>query len=377
MEYILKRPKNSSREFSGEIASVGRHGVVRSVSAVRSAWNLKQRAQEVVKSVELASGCPFEREANSPQGEKNGAAPLSLGYGTYLDAGFSSPQDSMVAEVMKNPQHRWSRFDQKRGVRGKIVGFSSGSRMRLMKKAASLPKGCPCHFVTLTTPFELSASDLKEHLWALWRRFERKWEGKRVGMIWKMEPHKSGEWHFHLLVYGCKFIPHLWLKANWADVLGTAGVKGAFHFGADVTWVDGNLKAVQAYVSKYFGKDVEAGYYGEECGRVWGCRGDLPIKDKVQMGLTVLELIWVWRIISRKRKTNVVKMSPMLLSNSPPDFAENAKRILRPRKANPYYGMRQMSAGKCEELEAQIAKRKKWMAQREAELAKLTETGKV
>ena len=263
---------------------------------------------------------------NAPCGAECERSELSLGNIPYLDVAITMKNGAMVCEIPKNPFHQYKRAENfVRGVgRGKIREFSSKSRMRLIKKMAEVQKGSPCHFVSLTFPSSIGCQEAKSHLWAFWRRFERTFTGK-IGMIWKLEPQKRGVWHFHLMVYGIKFIPHRWAKFAWSQIIGSQGVRGAFDRGVDIKFVPASLRILRSYVAKYFSKDAAEVYETkEDIGRVWGVRGKLPVGEVVKYFMTEKELVWLWRLVSRKNKRNQVKMSPVFFSDSPPEFINRA-----------------------------------------------------
>ena len=235
-------------------------------------------------------------------------------------------RDGRRAKIPKPTNHKWQRkempwFEQETQTRGKVVSFSARSRIRLMSKVAEVQREVPCHFVSLTFPdYSTTPEQAKEFLWAWWRRFERKFP--KVGMIWKIEPQERGTPHFHLLIFGAKYIPHLWAKATWADVLQSAGYAGAFHRGVDLKFVPGSWRVIAAYITKYFSKPVTM----EGMGRVWGCRGrtHIPWATMAMICLTERDLTWIWRLIARKRKKNLVSMSVNWLSDIPDRVIECA-----------------------------------------------------
>lgn len=243
---------------------------------------------------------------------------VSLGLQTYLDGAAASHENSRCMDLKKNPLHRWKPEFPKGGKRGAVCGFSAKSRLRLMRRVAQVRKGEPCHFVSLTVPFWMEPDDMKAALWAFWRRLERKYG--EIAMLWKMEPQKRGVWHFHLMVFGIRFLPHRAAKAMWGAILSTQGIKGAFHRGVDVKWIDGDHKAVACYVTKYFSKECEEAELAGWTGRVWGVRGSLPVGELVKHGMDVKTLVWIWRLISRKRKVNVVRMSNVFFCSNPDEW---------------------------------------------------------
>src|ERR1017187_6571635 len=105
--------------------------------------------------------------------------------------------------------------------RGKIKGFSRGSRGRLLKTVGRLRQNVMPVFVTLTYPddFPVTPERWQRDLAALWRRIRRQWP--TAAAIWKKEfkRRKSGvnegkvAPHYHMLLW----LP-VWVaqeKADW------------------------------------------------------------------------------------------------------------------------------------------------------------------
>ena len=93
--------------------------------------------------------------------------------------------------------------------RGKITGFSRGSRVRLLKTVGRLQQDMLPVFVTLTYPddFPVTPERWRRDLAALWRRIRRQWP--EAAAIWKKEfkRRKSGvnagkvAPHYHMLLW--------------------------------------------------------------------------------------------------------------------------------------------------------------------------------
>jgi hypothetical protein len=178
------------------------------------------------------------------------------------------------------------------GKRGKIKGFSYGSRMRLLyliakiKRTAELP-----FFVTLTYPDNFpQPGAAKKEFQALVHRLKREFPG--IGIIWKLEPQKRGAPHFHLLIWGCeklelmRFIPRAWF-----DIAGQGDINHMKWHNGDLG--NGNKHCVQEvrsfkgvwwYAAKYIGKTFEVAGWGEKwTGRFWGVinRENIPFGELV------------------------------------------------------------------------------------------------
>jgi len=244
-----------------------------------------------------------------------------LGYGTYLTAHsagrlcsihFPSDRDRCPA----------------RGKRGKVVGFSSGSRLRMIRKihtierAASMP-----HFVTLTFPDLFPTfEDAKRKLTVLFKRWKRRWP--KTAAIWRLETvaRKSGSMagqiapHFHLLVWG-KFDAKQ-ARDDWFEVCGSDEY-AHFRHGTDVGKLMDDWKQAAAYCAKYCAKESDV---ASEAGRIWGVhnRAALPVdREPVVMRLTLPEAFACRRLVRRaiKAKTGkVARLAQSLYTGDPESF---------------------------------------------------------
>ena len=119
-----------------------------------------------------------------------------------------------------------------RGRRSKIERFSPGSRLRLCRTLAPIPRASKALFATFTFPKDFRiAPETAKRLLENWRkRFERKYGEHAV--VWKLE-FRDGTLHFHLLIF---FDRHLaiskarmaeireWVAYAWWDVCGRTSV---------------------------------------------------------------------------------------------------------------------------------------------------------
>lgn len=132
------------------------------------------------------------------------------------------------------------------GKRGKIGGFSRGSRLRLTERLQSIDWSAQeVRFLTLTYHTAPAPEVVQGHLQAFRKRIERRW-GKQ-GEVWRMELQKRGACHWHLLLWGC-FIPWEWVSQAWSEVVGE--------------WCYTRLSIISdprraaRYVAKYVAKEV-------------------------------------------------------------------------------------------------------------------------
>ena len=158
------------------------------------------------------------------------------------------------------------------GLRGKITGFSDGSRRRMLEMMNKLTFESMT-FVTLTYPavFPADGRQVKEHL----RRFRARLE-KRFGkltVVWRMEYQERGAPHFHLILLDAPFICRWWLSKAWVDSNDTKSMLN-FRYGTNIKGIalKGDTQKIINYVCKYAGKveEHERNEGNEWCGRFWG-----------------------------------------------------------------------------------------------------------
>lgn len=188
------------------------------------------------------------------------------------------------------------------GIRGQVNGFSSASRLRLMRTIASvrLDAELPL-FITLTYPESFpDARSSKRHLKMFFQRFNRSFPGH--GSIWKLEPQKRGAPHYHILTWGWNSAdPLLWIPGTWYQIAGNNDVKHLhWHMGAMgnqicVQQVQ-SREGVMRYASKYLGKTFEVEGW-ENVGRYWGIinRENIPFGELITEEVTRSKAIEVMR----------------------------------------------------------------------------------
>ena len=164
-------------------------------------------------------------------------------------------------------------------TRGVVHGFSRQSRSRLLKTLAKVDRSVSSTalFVTLTYPssFTEAASLCKSHLDSFVKRLHRKFV--RLAIIWRLELTEAGTPHFHLIVFGARFIPHEWVARAWAGVCNT-GHPDHERTGTETRRVVSFTQAF-GYAAKYVAKVAEGATF-HTSGRVWGVAGrrHLPIR---------------------------------------------------------------------------------------------------
>jgi hypothetical protein len=156
--------------------------------------------------------------------------------------------------------------------RSEITGFSERSRRRLRKLLHSLDREADSLFLSLTWHEVLPTPDeAKAALDRFWKRMRRVFPG--ASAVWKMEPQERGYPHFHLMVYGIRWINPQTVSRLWHACTEETSEQHR-KSGVDVEWVRGDEK-LQSYLAKYFSKTDEgwpeaAGKEWEQPGRFWG-----------------------------------------------------------------------------------------------------------
>lgn len=186
------------------------------------------------------------------------------------------------------------------GMRGKIHGFSKGSRRRMQALNAKVDwSRYPAYFCGLTyhEDFELDYSHGSAHKAALRKRLDRKFGDLLIAVEWRKEykERQSGTHegqlapHFHLVILldieiGATML-HLILGRMWHEVIEETSEAHLFH-GCDVqkcyNTSGGKVGKLMTYLSKYVSKVQDGGLLDAEgkeidTGRSWGVWGQLPI----------------------------------------------------------------------------------------------------
>lgn len=163
------------------------------------------------------------------------------------------------------------------GLRGKIEGFSKGSRRRLQVMLAKLDRSKLPIFVTLTFPDEwyenrIDIEKSKGCLVRFTKRLKRRFPDS--SFIWRLEGEirKSGRYpgawfpHFHLMVWGCSWEELLaFVGQSWYESCGELS-EAHKKAGTRSEWIR-SYKGIMSYASKYMSKKAN---YPVGPGRVWG-----------------------------------------------------------------------------------------------------------
>lgn len=225
-----------------------------------------------------------------------------------------------------------------KGIRGKCSGFTSKAASRLMALCNMLNRQALPVFVTLTYPREFpNPRESKKHLntFFVWlRRYN-----PEASAIWKLEPQQRGAAHYHLMVFGCGFLPWYMIQLRWAEICGgftlnlwqgmrhwfPEEARGRLEDEADNALSRGVItedqknhllagtrvevirsrNGIMAYTSKlYMGKPVAGGPEWDDAGRYWGIigRAKLPLSERVHFDVEKPEMDRFRRLVRRWSK---------------------------------------------------------------------------
>jgi hypothetical protein len=167
------------------------------------------------------------------------------------------------------------------GRRKAIVGFSPSSRLRLLKRMATVYwEGIgKSLFCTLTYPDDVVNRTKDERTVDRHRLFRdmEKHLDREIALAWRIEwkARKSGKWkgqlkpHVHLIVFNVRWFADQDLRSIWRRVLGVNG-----YLRTEAKRIE-NERDVARYVAKYIGKQEEdrslvIASYLNTVGRAWG-----------------------------------------------------------------------------------------------------------
>jgi hypothetical protein len=237
---------------------------------------------------------------NSPQGSKTLArwkridqAADTVRPRPVMTLAVGGSMSKLQAECMPRPA-------QVRAPRGIIVGFSAAARKRMIEMMASINRTrvrfMPI-MVTLTYPavWPTEPKVWKEHLDAWLKRLERQYVG--LSAIWKLEFQSRGAPHFHLLVFGTRWLSHQWCARAWYEVV-DSGDERHLEAGVEVKRVR-SWRGVMSYASKYLAKKTTENLPGM-VGRFWGVhrRARLPF-DLIQIPMEHEQYLLLRRMLDR------------------------------------------------------------------------------
>ncbi len=213
--------------------------------------------------------------------------------------------------------------------RGAVLGFSSGSRRRLMRMIAGIERKERPVFVTLTYPdvFDDDMLKWKRDIDVLGKRLARKVPD--AGFVWRIEfkKRKSGLGegkvapHFHLLVYRASYSElRIIIPSMWHEVVGSQN-NDHLRAGSRVERIY-SYGGIMRYVGKYVSKLGE--FPLEWSGRAWGVIGrkNIPWAIRVFIPLTEREGV---RLVRLGRKMVGLKGKTLTFGLT---WIMNAERVL-------------------------------------------------
>lgn len=229
-----------------------------------------------------------------------------------LSTCHNSPQIVMRSGAslltVKRTQREKRKEEQEREQvkRGKVAGFSSKSRNRLMRTLAEVRRDCLPDFVTLTFPEDYPTIErAKRDLDTLIKRLARKYPD--VAGVWKLEPQRRGAPHFHLLVWNVPYVELLaFVPVAWYEIVGSGDEnhlkwhKGELGNSPCVQQIE-SQRGVFWYASKYMSKEVAIASGVCDWGRWWGVfhRDNLPLGQVVNVEVTEQKAVEFIRYMRR------------------------------------------------------------------------------
>lgn len=180
--------------------------------------------------------------------------------------------------VKIKPQAKRATFKHQydRGDRKPITEFTSRSRKNLLERLAIIDKAKAKTATFLTLTYASNMQDDRvayNHLRAFLRRIEREAErslekesvapvrGKDMFFLWRKEYQERGAIHFHIMVWGARWIMKEWVAYEWSSVIGETvaadcsdGTTEKMPVFTRVEFCQ-NTRKTWYYVSKYLAKD--------------------------------------------------------------------------------------------------------------------------
>jgi hypothetical protein len=199
------------------------------------------------------------------------------------------------------------------GIKGKIKGFSRGSRRNLLRHMASINRTAFRAYegrlismgLTYPTDYPEDPELCKKHLKALRKRLERTYGP--FSAFWRLGIQGRGAYHFHLLLFvppsfGSVVELRHFIASSWYEICGEL-CKEHLHAGTHVEEVR-SWKSATSYMERYVAKP-ERFPEGVETGRVWGIWNEemLPVRwETVKVSLK--DAYRIRRIYRRLAKMN-------------------------------------------------------------------------
>jgi hypothetical protein len=198
------------------------------------------------------------------------------------------------------------------GDREAITAFTGKSKLALKRTFNKLNKAATsrAQLVTLTYAENMQdAPRAKRHLKVLGDRMRRAYPA--AGFIWKMECQKRGAIHFHLLVFGIKYLPYEWVAQVWMEIVAQGAglsieqLNNQLNAGTQVKAAR-NLWEAKSYLEKYLGKTDQTGEL-DEPGRWWGTHSLEAFKAPVvEVPLTAQQVVTAARTLDKLQRAAIM-----------------------------------------------------------------------
>ena len=214
------------------------------------------------------------------------------------------PKVTLQGKNLKVQFPPWKPGNVKKHERGIIRGFSSKSRLRLLKRMATVDWRSVGNslFITLTYPDHVIHVDAwkRNRERYLLHRYVEKYAGKHVSGVWRVEwkPRLTGMFvgrllpHVHLLLFNCPEIGKETIRSWWKTI-----IKYEEFVSVDAQAIPIG-EAAACYVSKYCGKVEHPQYldnvpYLNRTGRHYGYTRskEIPVCKKIQFPVLDPDLI--------------------------------------------------------------------------------------
>jgi hypothetical protein len=256
-------------------------------------------------------------EAGVPQGSPFGSSlstkPLARAKrNTEYIASFSIGGEHIVVKPDRSKVERKASV-RPGGDREAITTFTGKSKLALKRTFNKLDKAATskAQLVTLTYCVNMQdAPQAKRHLKVLGDRLRRAYPS--AGFIWKMECQKRGAIHFHLLVFGIKYLPWEWVSWAWCEIvtqdagLSIEQITNQLNAGTQVKAAR-NLWEAKSYLEKYLGKTDQTGEL-DEPGRWWGTHRleafKAPVVEVPQM--TARQVVYLARTLDKMHRAAIM-----------------------------------------------------------------------
>jgi hypothetical protein len=196
-------------------------------------------------------------------------------------------------------------------ARKPISTFSGKSKLNLKRMFARLDKRVTkrAQMVTLTYALNMQdARQAKKHLHAFAQALHRSYEG--AGYIWKMECQKRGAIHFHLLIFGVRFLPWEWVAEVWTRIVfpgsGMTEQEQSYQLQAGTECrAAKSLWEAKSYLEKYLGKTDQTGDL-DNPGRWWGTHAlEAYHAPVVEVPLTSTQVVTIARTLDKLHRAAI------------------------------------------------------------------------